>query len=124
VKSVRANLLGGIEVTSLRLAVINSARQFFGSRQNDDTNKTIFSFHEQFAIRAFHGRYGMYSGDGVGKLKYDVCGETKFNGVSGNGGKDLGWIQPRGWGDISASVSLMRQNLAKAKERDHGLLRL
>jgi len=57
-----------------------------------------------------------YSGDGVGKLKYDVCGETKFNGVSGNGGKDLGWIQPRGWGDISASVSLMRQNLAKARE--------
>lgn len=50
----------------------------------------------------------------VWKIKAYVS-RTKFNGVSGNGGKDSRWTRPE-WGDISASVSLMRLNSAKAEE--------
>lgn len=52
------------------------------------------------------------SDDGVGKLK-PVC-SNKVNEVGGS--EDLGWTRPSGWGDISASVSLMRRNPAKARE--------
>lgn len=63
-KSVRANLLdGGIEVTCLRLVVINSA--FFGGWRNIDTNETIPSFHGRFAIHAPREKISC-GDDGVG----------------------------------------------------------
>lgn len=91
VKSVRANLLGGgIEVTSSQLAVINSVRHF---SVVDKTATRMKHFPRsmnglqfvQFSIENMERVVIMNW-----KIKTDVCSKTKFNGVSGNGGKDPG----------------------------------